>query len=225
MGIVPEAWKRLLEPKHVVHFVGSHPEYWQERVAGKYCRVMQTQQITYDRAYILAAGGTYSTDISDDNAAVGDLGLYPDNTMTLYEILVGMKSTSGSMLCYPRYPPNEWFITLEEGGFIPNATPAVAPLLPNTSNNLRYLGPWSEEITPFDRPQVRIHTIKKEESVGIQLYNDAPIHNKVVLGWLVNRCLLKHVPKDKLTPTELARSRELLHAGLSARGHWGEVTP
>lgn len=215
LGIVPEAWKKLLEPKHVVHFVGSHPEYWQERVAGKYFRVMMTQPITYDRAYILESGGTYSTDISDDNAAIGDLGLYPDNTMTLYEILVGMKSTSGSMLCYPRYPPNEWFTTLEEGGFIPNIA----------NNNLRYLGPFTEEITPADRPQVRIHTIKKEESIGLYLYNDTSKHNKVVLVMVVNRCLLKHVPKESLTDKELERCRELLHAGLMSRGHWGETVP
>jgi len=215
IGIAPEAWKQLLEPKQVVHFVGSHPEYWQERVAGKYFRVMLTQQIPYDRAYILGAGASYSADISDDNAAIGDLGLYPDNTMTLYEILLGMKSTSGSMLCYPRYPPNEWFITLEEGGFIPNVA----------NNNLRYLGPWSEEITPYDRPQVRLHTIKDEESVGIMLYNDAPIHNKVVLGWIVNRCLMKFVNKEDLTDKELERCRELIHAGLVTRGHWGETVP
>ncbi len=221
IGIVPEAWKRLLEPKHVVHFVGSHPEYWQERVAGKYFRIMMTQQITYDRAYILGAGGHYDTDISDDDAAVGDLGLYPDNTMTLYEILVGMKSTSGSMLCYPRYPANEWFITLEEGGFIPPTPPTPAA----ADNNLRYLGPWTEEITPTDRPQVRLHTIKKEESIGFYLYNDAPIPNKVVLVMLVNRCLLKYVPKESLTDKELERARELLHAGLMARGHWGETVP
>lgn len=215
IGIVPEAWRKLLEPRHVVHFVGSHPEYWQERVAGKYFKIMMTQQIVYDRAYILGPGLFYTTDISDDNAAIGDLGLYPDNTMTLYEILCGMKSTSGSMLCYPRYPPNEWFITLEEGGFIPNPV----------SNNLRYLGPWTEEITPYDRPQVRIHTIKDEESVGIYLYNDAPVSNKVVLGWIVNRCLMKHVDKSELTDKELERCRELIHAGLVTRGHWGETSP
>lgn len=215
IGLVPEAWKKLLEPKHVVHFVGSHPEYWQERVAGKYFRILMTQQLTYDRAYILASGGAYSTDISEDNAAIGDLGLYPDNTMTLYEILVGMKSTSGSTLLYPRYPPNEWFLTLEEGGFIPDTT----------SNNLRYLGPFSEEITPADRPQVRLHTIKDEESIGIYLYNDAPIHNKVVLTMVVNRCLMRHVAKETLTDKELERARELIHAGLMARGAWGETVP
>jgi len=216
IGIVPEAWKKLLEPRHIVRFVGSHPEYWQERVAGKYFRIMLTQQIVYDRAYILGAGATSAAiDISDDNAAIGDLGLYPDNSMTLYEILVGMKSTSGSMLCYPRYPPNEWFITLEEGGFIPNVA----------SNNLRYLGPWSEEITPYDRPQVRLHTIKEEESIGIMLYNDTDVFNKVVLGWVVNRCLLKHVNKEELSDNELNRCRDLIHAGLTTRGHWGETSP
>jgi len=215
IGLVPEAWRRLLEPRHLVHFVGSHPEYWQERVAGKYFRIVMTQQLTYDRAYILESGKTSDTDISADNAAIGDLGLYPDNTMTLYEILVGMKSTSGSMLLYPRYPPNEWFLTLEEGGFIPDTT----------NNNLRYLGPFTEEITPADKPQVRLHTIKKEESVGFYLYNDAPVYNKVVLSMVVNRCLMKRVEKNTLTDKELERCRELIHAGLMARGHWGETVP
>jgi len=215
IGIVPEAWKKLLEPRHIVHFVGSYPEYWQERVAGKYFKIMLTQQIVYDRAYILAAGGSYSASLSDHNAAIGDLGLYPDNTMTLYEILLGMKSTSGSVLAYPRFPPNEWFITLEEGGFVPNTA----------NNNFRYLGPWNEEITPYDRPQARIHTIKDEESVGELLYNDAPIQNKVVLGWIVNRCLMQHMNKEDLTDKELDRCRELIHGGLVTRGHWGETVP
>lgn len=215
IGLAPEAWKHILEPKHVVHFVGSHPEYWQERVAGKYFRILMTQQIPYSRAFILGPEDTYSADISDDNAAIGDFGLYPDNSMTLYENLIGLKSTSGSVLLYPRAPPNEWFATLEEGGYIPDTT----------NNNLRYLGPWTEEITPADRPQARIHTIKDEESVGILLYNDTDVYNKVVLVMLVNRCLMQHVPKESLTDKELERCRELSHFGLMARGKWGETVP
>jgi hypothetical protein len=215
IGIAPEAWKQLLEPKQLVHFVGLYPGYWQEQLAGKYFRIMLTQQITYDRAYILAAGATGIADLSHHNAAIGDLGLYPTNTMTLYELLLGMKSTSGSMLCYPRFPPNEWFLTLEESAYIPNTA----------NNNLRYLGPWSEEITPYDRPQVRIHTTTDQAPLGIQLYNDAPIDNKVVLGWLVNRCLMQYVDKRELTDKELERCREIIHAGIMMRGHWGATTP
>lgn len=215
IGIVPEAWKRLLEPKHVVHFVGSHPEYWQERVAGKYFRIKITQQIPYDRAFIMSPELEHNVDISEDNTRIGDFGLYPDNTMTLYEILVGMKSTSGSVLLYPRAPPNEWFLTLEESQFVP--TPA--------SNDYRYIGPYTEEVTPADRPQVRLHTIKEEESIGFRLYNDAPIDNKIVLVMLVNRCLMEHVKKEELTEKELERARELFHFGLSARGSWGETVP
>ena len=215
IGLVPEAWKRLLEAKHIVHFVGSYPEFWQKRVARKYFRIKRTQQIAYDRAYILYPTQEYDINLSGDDTRIGDIGLYPDNDATLYEILVGMKSTSGSMLMYPRAPPNEWWLTLEAMGFVP--TP--------TSNDYRYIGPFTEEITPADRPQVRFHTIKDEESIGIKLYNDAPVANKIVLVMLVNRCLMDEVRREDLTEKELERARELFHFGLSARGAWGETVP
>lgn len=217
IGLVPEAWKRLLEAKHIVHFVGSHPEFWQKRVSGKYFRIKRTQQIPYDRAYILYPTQEYDIDLSGDRTLLGDIGLYPDNSMTLHEILVGMKSTSGSILMYPRAPPNEWWLTLEEMGFVP--TPTVV------GNNYRYIGPFTEEITPADRPQVRIHTIKDEESIGIKLYNDTLVDNKIVLVMLINRCLMEEVEKGDLTEKELERARELFHFGLSARGAWGETIP
>jgi len=221
IGIEPEAWKKILEAKHVVHFVGSYPEYWQKRVAGKYFKILRTQQIAYDRAYILHPGSTdpttylYSLDFAGDDATAQELGLYPDDDASLYEILVGMKSSSGSTLAYPRYPMNEWFETLEEGRFIPN----------QTSDNFRYLSPFNEEISPADRPQVRFHTIKEEESVGVLLYNDAPEDNKVVLNFLVNRCLMSEVSEAELTEKELERARELHHPGIMARGKWAETVP
>lgn len=215
IGLVPEAWKKLLQAKQVVHFVGSYPEYWQQRVAGKYFRIKITQQIPYDRAFIMSPALEHNVDISEDNTRIGDFGLYPDNDATLYEILVGMKSTSGSVLLYPRAPPNEWFLTLEESQFVP--VPA--------SNDYRYLGPYNEEITPADRPQLRLHTIKEEEAIGFRLYNDASIDNKIVLVMLVNRCLMDEVRREELTEKELERTRELFHFGLSARGSWGETVP
>jgi len=213
--IVPEAWKKLLEPKHVVHFVGSYPEFWQQRVAGRYFRILLTQQIPYERAYILGPNSHFDLDLSDDDYTTGDIGLYPDNDSTLYEILVGMKATSESMLAYPRFPPNEYWETLEESGFAPN--PA--------SNWYRYMGHVNEDISPPHAPQLRIHTIKEEESVGLRFYNDVEFANKVVLVMLINRCLMREVKKESMTDKELERCREIAHAGTMARGYWGETVP
>lgn len=218
IGFAPEAWKHMLQPKQIVHFVGEQPPYWQARVAGKWFKIQMTQQIPYERGYILAPSTEYGPwDISDHNAAIGDLGLYPTNTMTLYEILFGMKSSSGSVLIYPRFPPNEWFITLEEAAYIPNTA----------NNNLRYIGAWTEELTPPDKPQVRMHTISKEESIGLMLYNDAEVYQKLIMVMTVNRCLLEHVedPMKELTELERSRARELIHAALMTRGHWGKPAP
>lgn len=219
IGIEPEAWKKILEPRHIIHFVGATPEYWQTRVADKYFRIDRTQEITYDRAYILAPAQTYDIDLRDHvmNLALGfaDVALYPGDDATLYEILLGMKSTSGSVLAYPRAPPNEWFIALEEGGYIPDPT----------NNYLRYLSPFTEEITPADTPQVRIHTIHEEEAIGLRLFNDTSVFNKLVLVLLVNRCLMREVPEAELTEKELERARELFHFGIMSRGAWAERVP
>lgn len=217
----PEAWKQILQPKHVVHFVGSHPEFWQQRVAGKYFRVMLTQQIPYTRAYILEPNGMFTADMKGTSYGTGQLGLYPDNDSTLFETLIGMKSTSGNVLLYPRFPVNQYWATLEASGFTPTA--AAAP--PTSNDWYRYLGCYSEELTPPDRPTLRIYTIADEEAIGLRLYNDVDVYQKVVLVGLVNRCLMKEEKKEALSEKELERCRELIHPGLTARGYWGETVP
>jgi len=210
-----EAWKKLLQPRHIVHFVGGPPEFWHEPYASNYFKVVRTQQIPYDRAYLIAPNATEEFYLDDHNAALGDLALYPDNSNSLYEILLGMKSSSGGVLCYPRAPENEWFESLEQGGY-----------LPDTANpTLRYLSPFTEEITPCDRPTVRFYTVKDDEGVGILLYNDTDVTQKVVLCWLVNRCLIDKVDPSKLSPEDIRRARELNHFKLMTRGAWGPTQP
>ena len=50
-------------------------------------------------------------DFSDDNIA-----LYPENPKTLYEIVIGVKSETGSAVLYPLASINETFLSLENRG-------------------------------------------------------------------------------------------------------------
>jgi len=184
-------------------------------VAGKYFRIMLTQQIPYVRAYILGPNGTLTVDMKGTSYGTGQLGLYPDNDSTLFETLIGMKSTSGNVLLYPRFPVNQYWATLEASGFVPDPT----------SDWYRYLGCYSEELTPPDKPTLRIYSIADEEAIGLRLYNDVDVYQKAVLVGLVNRCLMKEVKKETLSEKELERARELIHPGLTARGYWGETVP
>jgi len=196
--LVPEAWQKLLEPRQNVHFVGRD---WPDRFADKFFQVTRTQQIVHSRTFILAPRQDHDFDFSDEDLA----GLYPDIKDTLYEILIGVKSSAGSALLYPRTPINEWYITLEKGGWIPDT--AV--------DRKRYIGPYSEEVSPPEKPQIRYHTVKDMDSCGLKLYNDLPtgIDNKIVLDMVINRCRIEEVSRPEVY-------RDILWYDLLARGAW-----
>jgi len=202
LELEPKAFEKVLKEKQVVHFLG---EEWPDRFAERYFRVKRTQEIPHDRAFIVAPDGSHDFDLSDEDAA----GLYPDNAMSLFEILVGLKSTTGSMLIYPR-TANQYIATLEKGGWIPDTT----------SDKYRYIGPISEEETPPEQPQFRVHTVKDMQSVVLRIYNDGPTDDKAVLDTVINRCLLEEVSRADLTEKELDRAREIVHKELVLRGGW-----
>jgi len=202
LELEPKAFEKILKEKMVVHFVS---EEWPDRLAEKYFRVKRTQQIPHDRAFIVATGDSHDFDLSDEDAA----GLYPDNAMSLFEILIGLKSSTGSMIIYPR-TANQYIATLEKGGWIPDPT----------SDMKRYISPISEEETPPEQPQFRVHTVKDMQSVVLRIYNDGPTDDKAVLDTVINRCLLEEVSRGELTEKELDRAREIVHKELVLRGGW-----
>jgi len=84
----------------------------------------------------------------------------------------------------------------------------------------RYISPISEEETPPEQPQFRIHTVKDMQTVVLRIYNDSPINDKAVLDTVINRCLLEEVSRAELTDKELERAREIVHKELVLRGGW-----
>jgi len=202
LELEPKAFEKILKEKQVVHFLG---EEWPDRFAENYFRVERTQEIPHDRAFIVSPDGSHDFDLSDEDAA----GLYPANRWSLFEILVGLKSTTGSMLIYPR-TANQYVETLEKGGWIPDPT----------SDKYRYISPISEEETPPEQPQFRVHTVQDMETVVLRIYNDGPTDDKAVLDTVINRCLLEEVSRADLTEKELDRAREIVHKELMLRGGW-----
>lgn len=207
---VPEAWKKILLNRQVVHFIDRERESdrFPERFSNKYFRVKRRQEIPYDRTWILdeRSGSNPSVDIdfSDDNIA-----LYPENPKTLYEIVIGVKSETGSAVLYPLASINETFLSLEKSGF--------TPVENNPSK--RYIG-ITEGDTPEGRETLRYHTVEDMNSVGLRVFNDSAIDNKIVLSFSVNRCLLEEVKKENLTQKEKERMRDIEYFNLKARGGW-----
>jgi len=208
---VPEAWKKILLNRQVVHFIDKEEktEGFPDHFSNKYFRVKRRQEIPYEKTYILDERGgetdSHDIDFSDED----NIGLYPSNINTLYEILIGIKSETGSAVVYPLAAINNPFLTLEESGFMSD----------ESDKEKRYIG-ITEEDSPEGRETLRYHTVKDLNSVGLRIFNDSPIDDKIVLSFSVNRCLLEEVKEENLTKKEKERMRDIEYYTLKARGGW-----
>lgn len=212
ISLIPEAWKKILRNRHVVYFndEGIDGSAYPNRFSEKYFKVKRTQQINYDLPFFISGKNGVLPQIDVDFEDEDDVGLYPNNTWSMYEILIGMESSQGSVLAYPLASINQYLISLEEGGFTPNLTNPAK----------RYIGAIEESDTPVDKPQLRYHTVSDLNSIGLRLFNDSLQDDKVVLKMFINRCLLEETPERNLTQKEKDRVREINHYELEARGGW-----
>ena len=183
---------KLLQPGDYVKFVGK--DFTDEVRAGEMFKITRVQQITYDYAVILPPSDTTLIDLSEESG----IGLYPTNSNSLFEILVGLKGGK-EMLLYIQIPAGKYLGRLEKAELYPNP---VNPLL-------RYISPITVDDTPYTEPKLRIHTIKDFEPIIFQIYNDGSDYEKLVFHFLINRCYM-----ERLTPEEAAKVekyREILH--------------
>lgn len=148
----------------------------QGRYAEKFFEVELTQQIPFDVYGIINVGETW-------DIAFQDQGLIPENPLTLYEILIGLK---GNVLLYPRLPSTDWYLKLEKAGFVPDPANDVK----------RYIGCYVEADMPYDQPKLRAYCIKDMEPPVLRLRNDSIEAEKAVVRFLVNRCKLKAVDAE-----------------------------
>ena len=163
----------FLKPRQYVYFTSS----WNiERVAGKFFEVVRTQQLTYEKAIILQENNYYTFTMNEDS------GLLPDRTNTLYEMYIGIK---GNVLMYIRWPSTDYFMRFEKAELKP-----AEPERLSTDVDKRYISVIDQTISPYDKPRYREYTIKEMEPIALVFFNDSIDDEKVVLRFLVNRCML-----------------------------------
>ena len=151
-------------------------------VKGKPFQVEKTNQVPYDLSYIIPANDYRDVDLS--NAAGGE-NIYPENTKTLYQILLGFKP--GNYLVHFYIPAGEYANRLEQAGMVPNVTHATH----------RYLGARKPEDSPYDDKRIFIYSVKDLEPLILRVFVDDGVDfEKCILSLLVNKCYLKQI-----TPT------------------------
>ena len=165
----------LLREGHYVLFLGGWPDGTGKE--GQWFQVERAQQIKLDVPRIVAANSSIDLDFSAPaSGGIADLSisLLPTNADTLYEMLLGIK---GLPYVYPMYN-NSFFQKLE-----------VTNVVPDTGDrNLRYLGFFDEQDSPFENPRLREHVIKDQQPPVLRVYNDHIGDELLVIRFIINRC-------------------------------------
>jgi len=182
---------KLLQEGYYVRFTDQWP-LTLPHVKGKTFQVEKTNQVPYDITRVIP-GGNY-TDVDMSNATGGE-NIYPENTKTLYETILGFKP--GNYLVHFYIPAGEYVHRLEQAGMVPNVASAT----------LRYLGARKPEDSPYDDKRIFMYSVKDLEPLILRLLVDNGVAwEKMVLGLVVNKCYLKQI-----TPTaeQLARAKKI----------------
>ena len=181
---------KLLQEGFFVRFTDQWP-LTLPYIRGKTFQVEKTNQVPYDLSYIIPTNDYRDVDLS--NAAGGE-NIYPENTKTLYQILLGFKP--GNYLVHFYIPAGEYVHRLEQAGMVPNVASAT----------LRYLGARKPEDSPYNDKRIFIYTVKDLEPLIARVFVDNGVDfEKCVLGLVVNKCYLKEI-----TPTAEQMSKALV---------------
>ncbi|MBA7701953.1 hypothetical protein ES703_110701 [subsurface metagenome] len=182
---------KLLQEGFFVRFTDQWP-LTLPHVKGKTFQVERTNQVPYDLSYIIPANDYRDVDLSN---ATGGENIYPENTKTLYQTLLGFKP--GNYLVHFYIPAGEYVHRLEQSGMVPNVA----------SPTLRYLGARKPEDSPYDDKRIFIYSVKDLEPLILRVFVDNGVDfEKCILSLLVNKCYLKQI-----TPTaeQLAKALKI----------------
>ena len=182
---------KLLQEGYYVRFTDQWP-LTLPHVKGKFFQVEKTNQVPYDITRIIPGGNYCDVDMSN---ATGGENIYPENTKTLYETILGFKP--GNYLVHFYIPAGEYVHRLEQAGMVPNVASAT----------LRYLGARKPEDSPYDDKRIFMYSVKDLEPLILRLLVDnGVLWEKMVLGLVVNKCYLKEIAP---TAEQLARAKKI----------------
>ncbi|MDO9580219.1 MAG: hypothetical protein Q7J06_06570 [Bacteroidales bacterium] len=180
---------KLLQEGYFVRFTDQWPLAL-PHVKGKFFQVEKTNQVPYDITRIIPGGNYCDVDMSN---ATGGENIYPENTKTLYETILGFKP--GNYLVHFYIPAGEYVHRLEQAGMVPNVASAT----------LRYRGARNPEDSPYDDKRIFMYSVKNLEPLTLRLLVDNGVaFEKMVLGLIVNKCFLKEIAP---TAEQLARAK------------------
>ena len=182
---------KLLQAGYYVRFTDQWP-LTLPHVTGKCFQVEKTNPVPHDITRKIPGGNYCELDLSN---AEGAENIYPENTKTLYETLIGFKP--GNYLAHFYIPAGEYMHRLEQSGMVPNVASAT----------LRYLGARKPEDSPYDDKRIFTYSVKDLEPLILRLLVDNGVAwEKMVLGLVVNKCYLKQI-----TPTseQLAKAKKI----------------
>ncbi|GAI70958.1 unnamed protein product, partial [marine sediment metagenome] len=170
---------KILQEGFYVRFTDVWPDTMQE-VKGKLFQIEKTNQVPYDISRIIPEDDYCDIDLSN---ATGGENIYPTNSKTLYETLIGFKP--GNYLVHFYIPAGEYVHRLEQSGMVPDVTSATR----------KYLGARKPEDSPYDEKRIFFYAVKDLEPLLARVYVDTGIDfEKPIIGLLVNKCHLKHIP-------------------------------
>lgn len=169
---------RLLQEGYYVRFTDEWP-LTLPHVKGKFFQIEKTNQVPYDITRIIPGGNYCDIDMSNSGGAEN---IYPENTKTLYETILGFKP--GNYLVHFYIPAGEYVHRLEQAGMVPNVASAT----------LRYLGARKPEDSPYDDKRIFMYSVKDLEPLFLRvLVDNGVLWEKAILGLVVNKCYLKQI--------------------------------
>ena len=181
---------KLLMEGFYVRFTNVWPDTLSE-VKGKLFQIEKTNQVPYDISRIIPENDYCDIDLSNSSSAEN---VYPENSKTLYETLIGFKP--GNYLVHFYIPAGEYLHRLEQTGMVPDVS----------STTRKYLGARKPEDSPYDDKRIFSYSIRDLEPLILRTYVDTGIdYEKVVIGLLVNKCYLKQIPSPTAEQMRLAK--------------------
>jgi hypothetical protein len=191
---------RLLQEGYLVTFPNSWPSTY-DYVSGKTFRLEVVIQNPYEVGYTIPTGDYRDIDFSNGTGTF-QLGIYPENQITLYEIAIGWKP--GPFI-------NEFFIPatrsvnrLEYRGKEPDVS----------DSTLRFLGAYNWQDSPYKDPQIKFYAVKNLTPMIMRQYVLAGVdYWKCVTGFIINRCKMSEITnptQDQLQKAKVIRYYEEL---------------
>ena len=159
---------------------------------GQTYKVEYSQQVPYDLNYILP-GNDYR-DVNFSNEEAGEK-LYPTQSESLFEILIGLKE--GNFSISPYMPIDQPVFTLEHTEMRPSV---IDP-------KRRYLGAIRPENSPADDPRIKLYTVLRLTPFFWRVFVDQGDYEKCTLSLIINRLKIEKI--EQPTPEQLKKARKL----------------